>query len=113
MSGSPHKSANSFAENPDYVALNTFTPGRRGTIIALPRERQHRERLLSLGLSVGQIIQISHHGAAGTIVTVVEPPQRIALNHQVADKIWVLPVPETDKVGSAVARLKHIWSLSS
>ena len=95
----------------ELCALSTLEPGRRGTIVSLPKELISRQRLLNLGISPGKIFEINHSAAYGPTVVMIGE-QRIALDSQLAAQVMVVAEPQEDQVWSAtMARLKRIWSL--
>jgi len=95
----------------ELCALRALEPGRRGTIVSLPKELISRQRLLNLGVSPGKIFEVSHSAVSGPTVIMIGE-QRIALDSQLAAQVMVVAEPHEDQVWSAaMARLKRIWSI--
>ena len=110
MSGRRHNQNND-ENNSDVCALHTLEPGRRGTIVSLPKELISRQRLLNLGIAPGKIFEISQSAAYGPTVIMIGE-QRIALDSHLAAQVMVVAEPQEDQVWSAaMTRLKRIWSL--
>lgn len=93
--------------------LNTLTNGQKGTIVEFKGDRRFRDRMLALGIYLGSQFEVIHNGRnCGPSLIMVEE-SRIALDHDMAQNILMLPAPQQqDQVWeSALSRLKSIWSL--
>ena len=110
MSGLRHNHS-TIENDAELCALNALESGRRGTIVALPKELISRQRLLNMGMSPGKIFEISQSAAYGPTVIMIGE-QRIALDSHLAAQVMVVAEPQEDQVWSAaMTRLKRIWSL--
>ena len=108
-----HHNKDNFENMMDCCSLKQLTNDRWGTIMALPHERQSRDRLIGMGVIIGQIFQVIHNAPNGPVILCIDQ-QRIALDSELAGQIQVVPKPETERsIASAVTRLKQIWSLQS
>jgi len=112
MNGFRHNN-DPFGEQGEYCSLKQVASGRWGTIVALPHERHHRDRLIGMGIVIGQIFHVNHNSKAGPSLITIDQ-QRLALDGEIAEQIIVVPKPETEHaISSALTRLKEIWSLPS
>ncbi len=70
-------------------ALNEATAGRRGRVVAIDGGRQVRQKLNTMGVHVGDLIQITRSGIMkGPIIMSVHGVE-IAIGRGMADKVLV------------------------
>lgn len=67
--------------------LSDIPVGRRVRISAIQGNRQLNRRLLALGLTVGNEVEVLHHRSSGVVVA--KEGNRVALGTGVADKLQV------------------------
>jgi Fe2+ transport system protein FeoA len=81
-------------KNTDAQALNTLGVGRKGIVVAVRGESELRERLIGMGLHVGDEIRVLHQGEEATPILIVAGETRLALGQEMAKQILLIPLKE-------------------
>lgn len=67
--------------------LSQASPGQRVRLISIDGDRVLTRRLLALGLSVGNEVEVLHHRKGDVVVG--RGGNRLALGHDIADKVLI------------------------
>ena len=90
-------------------SLSEMQAGQTGTVISFTGDHDSRQRLLSLGISVGCSIKLLVCASGRYMLAVNEA--RIAIGAEAAEDILVAAEePEEDTFKQAVNRLRQIWA---
>jgi Fe2+ transport system protein FeoA len=68
-------------------SLSQVFPGQRVRLIAIDGDRVLTRRLLALGLSVGNEVEVLHHRKGDVVVG--RDGNRLALGHDIADRVLI------------------------
>ena len=89
-------------------SLSEMQAGQTGTVISFTGDYDSRQRLLSLGISVGCNVEVLVRAPGRYMLAINEA--RIAVGDQAAEDILVAVEEGEDAVAQAVKRLKRIWA---
>jgi Fe2+ transport system protein FeoA len=89
-------------------ALSEMKAGQAGTVISFAGDYDSRQRLISLGISVGCNIKLLVCAPGRYMLAINEG--RIAIGAQAAEDILVAVEDPEDAVSQAVKRLRQIWA---
>ncbi|WP_456372685.1 FeoA domain-containing protein [Thiolapillus sp.] len=71
--------------------LSTVSPGHRVRLVSIDGDRLLTRRLLALGLSVGNEMEVLHHRKGDVVVG--RGGNRLALGHDIADRLVIQEIP--------------------
>ncbi len=91
--------ADCMAHRRENVSLNNARPGERLLVKSLEAGKQMQLRISSLGLKVGDEIEVVSSGFGGQVVIAVGD-NRLVIGNGMAQKIWVQPLAKGGKEGS-------------
>jgi ferrous iron transport protein A len=71
------------------MLLSEMTKGQKGTIIAIDATKQLRDRLMSLGLMIGEEIEVMEHTLMKQTFKVIVDGSSVAIRVEEAERIFV------------------------
>ncbi len=90
------------------MPVSDMQAGQEGTVVALTGDYDARQRLLSMGISVGCDLKLLVRAPGRYMLAVHEA--RLAIGVKAAEDILVAAKEPEDVVKEAVKRLKAIWA---
>ncbi|WP_457664908.1 FeoA family protein [Thiolapillus sp.] len=72
-------------------SLSQVSPGRRVRLVSIQGDRVLTRRLLALGLSVGNEVEVLHRRNGDVVVG--KEGNRLALGHNIADRVLIEELP--------------------
>lgn len=71
------------------MLLSEMTKGQKGTIIAIDATKQLRDRLMSLGLMIGEEIEVMEHTLLKQTFKIIVDGSSVAIREEEAERIFV------------------------
>lgn len=93
---------------PVIQTLSELKTGQTGTVTAFRGDCRFRERLASMGITVGCDVQVLMNHSGRCLVAINDI--RIAVSHEAAQDILIAVQETEDAFSQAVSRLKQIWA---
>ncbi len=93
---------------PVIQSLNELKTGQTGTVAAFRGDYKSRERLASMGITIGSDVQVLMNHSGRCLVAIHDT--RIAVSHEAVQDILIAVKEPEDAFSQAVSRLKQIWA---